>query len=340
MIFVLGSKGQVGSCLSEILNSNGIEFKHFSRDDFDFTDFNKLKEVIRESKPDLIVNCAAFTNVAHADNETQQCSLLNEELPFVLATEQKRHGGALIHYSTDYVFDGLNTQPYKESDETNPINTYGRSKLNGEQKVLESKCAAIILRTGWVYSQDPKCFPVKIANKLIQDNKADVVIDQYGTPNSAKQIAEWTYQLIRKGHHDLWAFCYRYRGIYHLSCSDNTSWYDFALEVCKLLPTRKKQTRLVYPVFSSNYPSNNVKRPGYSVLNCDKFFNTFNLKNVSWKDCFLDEMGEFFRSMELPVVARKKKLILPFTRDELIKLRNKHIKNKSSKEKPKKTRRK
>ena len=223
-ILVTGINGQVGSALVRQANEQGHEVVALSREQWDMALFpGQGEELVLEAKPDLVINPAAYTNVDGAEDDEATALKVNADAPRALAKGCKQLDIPLFHVSTDYVFDGTKEKPYVETDQTNPINAYGRTKLAGELAVQEETQKHIILRTSWVFSKDGKNFVNTILRLAKERDELKVVNDQCGGPTSAECIAEVLLQLTT-GHKDQW-------GIYHYSGQPFVSWFEFAKKI-------------------------------------------------------------------------------------------------------------
>ena len=289
-ILLLGKNGQVGRSLQQTLSSLGGVIA-LGREDVDLTNISQLSEILAIHHPNIIVNAAAYTAVDKAESEFETSYLINEKAVSVMAEYARVHQILLIHYSTDYVFDGSLSRAYREVDLPNPMNEYGRSKLAGEQAILKSECNALIFRTSWVISAHGNNFIKTILRLAQTKDSLNVVDDQYGAPASAEFIAEITLLAILAYQKQSIS-----RGIYHLTPSGVTSWYHLAVYVleraiangmrCKLEP---KQIKAI-PTTAYPLPA---KRPQNSRLNTEKLSQTLNIDFPDWRvgvDAVIDEL--------------------------------------------------
>ena len=286
-ILLTGSSGQVGGELTRHLGVLG-EVIATDRPQFDLADVGATRNAIRALQPDLIVNAAAYTAVDTAEQEPKLAEAVNGVGPGILAIEAKRLGAVLVHYSTDYVFDGRKNSPYKTTDETNPLSVYGRSKLAGEQAVLASGAQSLILRTSWVYGLAGSNFLRSILRKARSEPELRVVDDQIGRPTWSRVVARATVRMIESslsGGRGAWSFSGK-EGLYHVTCSGQTTWHGFAKRILDI--ARPESAHKLKPIASDAYPTAAV-RPPYSVLSCDKTTETFDLTLPSWSDA-LDEV--------------------------------------------------
>ena len=264
-ILLTGRNGQVGSELAALLQPLG-SVTATDRQSLDLADTQAIRRLVRHAKPDVIVNTAAYTAVDKAESEEPLALRINGEAPGVLAEESKQLGALLVHYSTDYVFDGASDRPYREDDPVCPLGAYGRTKLEGEKRVRASGCRHLIVRTAWVYGQGGN-FVRAILRQASQGNALRVVNDQFGAPTWARDIADVTAQLVAK----------RVEGTFHVSAAGITSWYDVALELVKDL---KVQVR---PVSTAEYGAR-APRPRYSVLDNSRLRTTGIAPIGNWRE--------------------------------------------------------
>jgi len=277
-ILLTGKNGQVGSELAGTLARLG-EVIAYGRDDLDLAAPDQIASAVRSVRPDVIVNAAAYTEVDRAEREPDAANAVNAAAVAVLAEEAKRARALLIHYSTDYVFDGTKDAPYVEEDRPNPVNAYGRSKLAGEQAIQHIDGAHLILRTSWVYSTRGKNFLLTIRRLLREKNELRVVSDQIGAPTSAEELARATAELLRR--HSATALGDA-RGIYHATASGFTSWHGFATEIARL-EQPDSPVRIV-PIGSRDYPTP-ARRPGNSRLSNEKLLRRFGVALPRWETC-------------------------------------------------------
>ncbi len=265
MFLVTGANGQLGNELRLLLSNRAV---YVDKEELDITDSEAVKNFTSGKNFAAIINCAAYTAVDKAENDEKLAQLINVDGPRNLAATQI----PLIHISTDYVFNGQNFRPYSEEDTPNPQSVYGRTKLAGEQAVLQTSDTAIIIRTAWLYSNFGNNF-VKTMQRLgAERSELKVVFDQIGTPTYAADLAAAIVQIlpqIKTGS----------KGIFHFSNEGVCSWYDFAVEIMNL----SKLSCKVLPIESKDYPTP-AKRPFYSVLNKNKIKQTFNISINHWKE--------------------------------------------------------
>ena len=292
-ILITGATGQIGWQLQRTLAPLG-EVIASTRSQLDFTRPEAAAEFIRESKPDIVVNAAAYTAVDRAESEPDLAHTVNAETPARIAEELARTRGLLIHYSTDYVFDGSKPSPYDEDDSTGPLNVYGRTKLAAEQAIAASGCAHLILRTTWVYDIRGQNFLRTVLRMAREREELTMVADQHGAPTWARSIAEATAQIVarcvQKHDDDSWG----YSGIFHLTAAGETTWAGFAqqiLEEYEALAEWPADTgewgspllaKRVVPVTTDQFPRP-ARRPTNSVLSNRKLAETFGLRLPDWR---------------------------------------------------------
>ena len=283
-ILLLGKGGQVGWELQRSLAPLGeLIALEFDSTDYcgDFTNLNGLAETVRQVKPDVIVNAAAHTAVDKAESEPELVRTINTIAPGVLADEAEKLGAWLIHYSTDYVFDGSGTTPWKETDATGPLGVYGQTKLEGEQAV--ARCTRhLIFRTSWVYAARGANFAKTMLRLAKERDELKVIADQFGAPTGAELLADVTAQAIRTVQTRP-----EIAGLYHLVASGETSWYDYAQFVITFAKQSGETIRVtpdaIKPIPTTDYPTP-AKRPLNSRLDTTKLKTTFDLQLPDWRD--------------------------------------------------------
>ncbi len=284
-ILLTGHSGQLGHELLPALQHLG-EVVAVSRAQMDLADLNQIRDVIRREQPQLIINPAAYTAVDHAETERELAFCINAEAPRIMAEEAQRLGAGLIHYSTDYVFDGRATTPYRETDITHPINAYGESKLAGEQAIANACEAYWIFRTSWVYSSHGNSFLKTIIRLAGERDTLNIVSDQIGAPTWTKEISDITCQLLSKNNDEKLTLLRNTSGLYHLSASGETSWYHYARHIVAELIRLQQPTRLavdaISPIASTDWPTP-APRPANSRLALDKLAQTFHIRPAPWQ---------------------------------------------------------
>lgn len=271
-ILLTGARGQLGRELASALRAVG-DVVACDRATLDLADPDRIIEVVRAAAPRVIVNAGAYTAVDRAEREPQAAFAINAHAPGILALEARRANAVLIHYSTDYVFDGEATTPYDEAWPPRPINVYGTSKLEGEKAIAASGAAAIVLRTSWVYARHGQNFLMTMQKLAASRSEVRVVADQVGVPNWARSLARATARLIDEGG----ARLAERAGLYHLSASGSTTWYGFA---CAIL--REHRDVHVTPITTAEYPTP-ARRPAYGVLDTAHFVQTFGFGLPDWQ---------------------------------------------------------
>jgi len=283
-ILVTGANGQLGTemrnlavgsknryIFSDINNVPGCETLNL-----DITNIDAVRIVAQSEKVDLIVNCAAYTNVDKAEDDIAFADLLNHTAPENLAQVACETGATLIHVSTDYVFNGMASVPYKEDDMKNPQGVYGATKLKGEMAVQKSGCRYLIFRTAWLYSPYGKNF-VKTVRRITSENPSmKVVFDQVGSPTYARDLAALIVKIIDEGMYDR-------QGVYHYSNEGVISWFDFAKAICSL----SGNSCDIAPCHTDEFPSK-ASRPHYSVLDKTHVKETFGITVPYWADSLKD----------------------------------------------------
>jgi dTDP-4-dehydrorhamnose reductase len=280
-ILLTGATGQIGYELARLLPRHG-EVAALDRSRLDLKDVDALRATVRALRPQLIVNAAAYTAVDQAERESALAEAINARAPGVLAEEAKRLGAVLIHYSTDYVFDGLAGTPYAEDAPASPLNAYGRSKLHGEQAIAASAAAAVVLRTSWVYASRGRNFFVTIRKLAAERDELRIVADQWGVPNWSRALAEATSTLVGGG---VPALASR-AGLYHLSGQGQTNWFEFARAIVGDVDRPK-----VIPITTAEYPTA-ARRPPYAVLATMKFERGFGFGLPDWREMLRDCVGD------------------------------------------------
>lgn len=279
-ILIIGKQGQVAWELQRTLAPLG-QIAVLGSQDLDLSDPDQIQAQVRRVQPQIIVNAAAYTAVDKAESEAELCMAINGTAPGILAELARQSQALLVHYSTDYVFDGTKTSPYLETDSPNPLGVYGATKLAGEQAIAQVDCAHLILRTTWVYGDRGKNFLLTILRLARERAELKIVADQLGAPTWSRAIAEATAQILVQRQQDDWAVS----GLYHLSASGITSWYGFAREIIAqyqaLYPEQALMVERILPISTSEYPTP-AQRPANSVLDNSKLLATFGLQLPDW----------------------------------------------------------
>lgn len=303
VILVSGKNGQLGKELQDIISSiTNFEFIFFDKEELNIADESLLQLIFQKHTPSFFINCAAYTAVDKAETEQQQAYLINAEAVGNIARQCSQFNTKLIHISTDYVFDGKGSKPYKEDDITNPVNYYGYTKLKGEELALNNNADTIIIRTSWVYSKYGNNFVKTMLHLMKERSSINVVNDQLGSPTYAKDLAEAIVKIVNEecpkdgksgiqkvgnsGSQEERTQNSKLKtqnSIYHFSNNGIISWYDFAVAIKEI----KQLNCLVNPIPTSSYPTP-AKRPAYSGLDKTKIADDFHLLLKNWKDSLKD----------------------------------------------------
>ena len=289
-IVILGANGQLGRELAEILQ-NKVNLKLYKKKDLDITDFIEVEKMINYEKPEILINAAAYTSVDNAENNINYAYKVNSEAPQKIAEILETYKGYLIHYSTDYVYDGEKEIPYKEIDKTNPLNIYGKSKLEGDKKIEKYMTNYLIIRTSWVVSRYGNNF-IKTILKLIKDKETlNIVKDQFGAPTSTYLISKITYEIIKNINSSKKIDS----GIYNLSPRGRTNWYQMANKILErandydfLSESNKVK---ILPIDTIDYPTK-AKRPKNSLLDTNKIEKALNIELPYWESEFYETIDK------------------------------------------------
>ena len=275
-ILLTGPTGQVGAALLKTLPSLGEVVAH-ERSELDLANPDSIRTAVRRVRPDVLVNAAAYTAVDRAESEEPLAFRINAEGPAVLAEEAAKLGALLVHFSTDYVFDGEKTEPYTETDEPNPVNAYGSSKRAGEDAIRRSGCRHLIFRTSWVYGATGNNFMLTMLRVAREGKPLRVVDDQHGAPTSSRALARASAQVLAKlGDQS---------GTYHMSAAGSTTWHGFAAAIFEA----SRLSVDLSPISSTAYAAR-ARRPRNSVLDNTKLATQFGLRLVPWRDALYEEL--------------------------------------------------
>jgi dTDP-4-dehydrorhamnose reductase len=292
-ILLLGRTGQVGSALQASLAGRGQIFAP-DRAACDLVNADQLRDVIRSARPNIVINAAAYTAVDKAEEDAEHCFGANAIAPGVIAEEAEALGAWLIHYSTDYVFDGTKETAYLEEDRPSPLNVYGRSKLAGDRAISAATDNHTIVRVGWVYGLTGRNFAKTILGLAAERDELRIVDDQVGVPTSAEFIAEVTMRIVDYGCH---AGPNAGRGLFNLAPSGKVSWHGYAVELIREAKRHGWSLRTtedkIVPVSSEQYPTA-AARPRNSLLDTRKIRQAFNLDIPDWRinlKQFISELG-------------------------------------------------
>jgi len=281
-IVVTGCNGQVGWELARSLAALG-EVIALDRSSLDLSRPDSIRAAIRRHGPDVIANAAAYTAVDRAESEPGMAQAINATGPGILAEEAQRRGALLVHYSTDYVYDGAKSAPYVEDDPTHPLSVYGRTKLDGERAIQAAGCRHVILRTAWVYAARGKNFMLTILRLAAERPELRVVDDQFGAPTSAPMIAGATASIIASR-----ARSEGSDGVFHLTAAGRTNWFGFARLI---VDSTKPPHPALQPIPGTDYPTP-ARRPANSCLDNSKLANAFGIRLGGWQDEAQRILGE------------------------------------------------
>ncbi len=284
-VLLLGTNGQLGTEFSGLLRDK-YDLHAFTRAEADFSQPEQVRKLVAELKPAVILNAAAYTAVDRAESEPELALLVNARTPEVLAEEAERYGGLLVHFSTDYVFDGSKTTPWVEDDATGPLSVYGSSKLAGEQAIAARGGSYLIFRTSWVFAPHGKNFLLTILRLARERDKLTIVADQKGAPTSALAIARATEQVLdsldERGPHDVPS------GVYHMTCGGETTWHGFAQAIVEeAAETLEGKRPEILPILTAQYPTP-AKRPANSVLSNEKLLSQFGVALPHWREALAE----------------------------------------------------
>jgi len=274
-ILLLGKNGQIGWELQRTLTPLG-EIIALGREELDLVDEKAIRNMVRLISPDLIVNAAAYTAVDKAEEEQEQAMAINGIAPGILAEEAALCKAALVHYSTDYVFDGTKRTPYTEDDIPNPVNFYGTTKLAGERAIQETEVSHLIFRTSWVYGLRGKNFLLTILRLARERNELKIVNDQVGSPTWCRTVAEVTASILEQN-----VFEKKKQRNYHLTEMGKTTWYGFARNILDYFIQLTNKKVELKAITTEEYPTP-ARRPMYSILSCDKLMQHFSLALPDW----------------------------------------------------------
>jgi dTDP-4-dehydrorhamnose reductase len=307
VILLTGKNGQIGGELLRFLPQLG-EVVALDRNQLDLSKPNDISRAIREVRPQLIVNAAAYTAVDQAEIDIEMASAINGEAPGLMAKEAKKIGAALVHYSTDYVFDGRKKTPYDEKDSANPINVYGKTKFAGEQAIRSADVPHLIFRTAWIYATRGRNFLLTILRLATEREELRIVNDQIGAPTCAVDLAAATCEILAgmsERNREQFVFS-KVCGIYHMSAAGQTTWYDFAKRILEeaeansgVLPWlddatkgRRLISQRLIPISTKEFGSP-ARRPSYSVLSNSRLIQTFGVALPDWNSqlqrCFIPD---------------------------------------------------
>ena len=280
-ILLIGKNGQVGWELQRTLAALG-QVLAVDYPEIDLTDAAAGRALVLENRPAVVINAAAYTAVDKAESEPRLAEQINSAAPRVLAEAAKQTGALMVHYSTDYVFDGAKSTPYLETDSPNPLGVYGQTKLAGDQAVRAAGGDHLIFRLCWVYGARGQNFLLTIRRLACERETLRVVSDQFGCPTWSRLVAEATTLALRQVLAAREASVFN--GTYHLAAGGATSWHGFASRIVESIPEAERRCRQVAAIPATEYPTP-AKRPAYSVLDCGKLQKTFGLQLPVWEEC-------------------------------------------------------
>ena len=281
-ILLLGNTGQLGWELERTLAPLG-EVVGLDYPEIDLSNEKNTGEIVQRFHPQVVINATAYTAVDRAENERELVFRINAEAPGILAEQARQVSAVLVHYSTDYVFDGSKGSAYQETDRPNPLNVYGESKLAGERAVEQAGNAYLILRTSWVYSLRRDSFVTKVLSWARQQPALRLVSDQVSNPTWSRMLAEITAQLLATAGPDAHAWVLERKGLYHLAGDGYASRLEWGKAILQFDPKKEEQvTRAILPAATADFPTPAV-RPLFSALSCERFSATFGLRLPSWE---------------------------------------------------------
>lgn len=296
-ILLTGKNGQIGFELGKLLPRLG-KLIAVDREDVDLTNPGEIRRTIQELKPRLIVNAAAYTAVDKAETDQESARALNSDAPAILAEEAKKLGAAMVHFSTDYIFDGLKGSPYLEDDPANPMSVYGQTKLAGEEAVRQIGVPHLTFRTQWVYGTRGQNFLLTILRLATQREELRIVSDQVGAPTWCRELARATASILQELslRSDPAAFLSNVSGTYHMTATGTTTWYDFARAILDegtrtaadvpwfsaATSGRPLIAQRIVPITTAQYPTP-ARRPTYSVLSNERLSRIFRLRLPDWQ---------------------------------------------------------
>jgi dTDP-4-dehydrorhamnose reductase len=296
-ILLTGSTGQVGGELLQTLKPLGVVVAP-SRTEMNLANAASVRDTIRAIRPRWIVNPGAYTAVDKAESEPDLAYAINAEAVRVMGQEARAIGAGVIHFSTDYVFDGSGSAPYLETDATRPVSVYGASKLEGERALAESGAGHMIFRTSWVYGARGKNFLLTILKLARERETLRVVADQYGAPTWSRDLARMTAQVIGQCEtaargQELAAVLADSSGLYHAAGAGETTWFGFAAEAVRLQKEKEPGTRFaaIEAITTAQYPTP-AQRPANSRMNCARLIERFGWKMMDWRDSLREVLAE------------------------------------------------
>ena len=283
VILVTGAAGQVGSESVHVLGRLG-RIVALTRAELDLANPAAIRDIVRRVRPRAIVNAAAYNAVDRAESERELCAAVNRDAPGILAEEARRLGAFLVHYSTDYVFNGDKRTPYVETDPPAPLSVYAATKLAGEEAVASSGCDSVTLRTSWVYGSRGTNFVRAVLRLARERSELRMVNDQVGTPTWSRSVARATAYILEQALIGRGALESHFGGLYHLTAAGSTTRYEFARAIIEGDPRRGEQVcRAVIPISTEDFGAV-ATRPAYSVLDSTKFTKRFGIALPDWRE--------------------------------------------------------
>ncbi|WP_454630021.1 dTDP-4-dehydrorhamnose reductase [Bradyrhizobium cenepequi] len=299
-ILLTGTNGQVGAALQPLLAKHGTVIAP-SRAEFDLSKPETLAERLDSLRPDLVINPAAYTAVDRAEDERELAFLVNAKAPEIVAEWAAQHRVPLVHFSTDYVFDGSGDKPWREDSSTNPLSVYGASKLAGDTAIQAAGGPHLIARTSWVYAAKGANFLRTIARLAGERKELRIVADQIGAPTTASAIADAIAGIVLPNASDLNALFVRSGGVVNLVCAGETSWHGFASAIVAGLKSRGAElaAETIVPIATADFPTK-AKRPGNSRLDLSRLKDRFGLTTPAWQDALAVELDNFVSLRRTP----------------------------------------
>ncbi|MCA6107128.1 dTDP-4-dehydrorhamnose reductase [Bradyrhizobium cenepequi] len=299
-ILLTGTNGQVGGALQPLLAKHGTIIAPL-RAEFDLSKPETLAERLDSFRPDLIINPAAYTAVDRAEDERELAFLVNAKAPETIAKWAAQHRVPLVHFSTDYVFDGSGDEPWREDSPTNPLSVYGASKLAGDTAIQAAGGLHLIARTSWIYAAKGANFLRTIARLAGERKELRIVADQIGAPTTASAIADAIVGIMLPNVLDLNALFVRSGGVVNLVCAGETSWHGFASAIVAGLRSRRVElaAETIVPIATADFPTK-AKRPGNSRLDLSRLKNQFGVTTPAWQDALTVELDNFVALQKMP----------------------------------------
>jgi dTDP-4-dehydrorhamnose reductase len=297
-ILIVGNAGQLGRELEKIFSGIG-PIVAVDKESVDLADLDQTRELVRRAAPNLILNAAAYTAVDRAESEMALAHAINALAPRVLAEEAAERNAILVHYSTDYVFDGSKPEPWTEEDKPAPLNVYGASKLAGEQAVQNSRAAHLIFRTSWVYGPHGNNFLLTMLRLARERGQLSIVDDQVGAPTTAIELARATHAVVTGIVAGRFGDAHSWSGLYHMTCGGSVSWFGFAQAIFARASTKLGiKAPILTPIATKDYPTP-ASRPRNSVLSNEKLNARFGVRLAPWESA-LDEVIARLQSRSAP----------------------------------------